>query len=89
MRLLEGGGGPAVCGADGEDEALGAVVAEAAETGGELLGGELLAAAVEEDGKGADASRLVLQPFKEGGLGIEELGVAGDVAGGPSNVVGE
>ena len=37
-----GGGGPAVGGADGEDDGLGAGVAQAAEVGGEVFGGELL-----------------------------------------------
>ena len=32
-----GGGGPAVRGADGEDEALGAVIADAGDAGGEVF----------------------------------------------------
>ena len=54
------GGGPAVGGTDGEDDGLRAGVAEAAEVGGEVVGGELLATAVEknEDGSGTAADRL-------------------------------
>ena len=89
LRLLAGGGGPAVGGTDGEDETLGAVVAETAEAGGELLGGELVATAVEKDAKGADAAGVVFEPMEQGWLGVEELGLAGDVAGGASEVVGE
>ncbi len=48
-----GGGGPSVGGPDGEDEALGTLVAETPDARGEVFGGELLAAAVEQDGVGA------------------------------------
>jgi hypothetical protein len=82
-----GGGGPAVGWTDGEDEALGAVVAEAAEASGEVLGGELLAAAVEENGVGVGAAGLLLEPFEEGGFGVEGLGVAGDIAAGALDVI--
>jgi hypothetical protein len=89
LRSLAGRGRPSVCGADGEHKALGSVVAQTAEAGSELLGCELLATTVEEDGKGAGAAGLVVQPVEEGVFGFEELGVAGDVAGGAADVVGE
>lgn len=89
VGALVGGGGPAVGGTDGEDEALGSVVAEAADAGSEVLGGELLAAAIEQDAEGADAAGLLVEPGEEGGLGIEDLGVAGDGAVGAGDVVGE
>ena len=82
-------GGPAVGGADGEDEALGAVVAETADAGSEVLGGELLAAAVEQDGVCAGAAGLLIEPFEEEGFGVEGLCVAGDIAGGALDVVGD
>ena len=70
---------PAVCGADGEDEALGSLVAVGAEGGGEFLGGELFAAAVEEDDEGGDAAGLGCRPLEEGRFGLEELRAGGDV----------
>ena len=84
-----GVGGPAVGGADGEDEALGAVVAEPAEAGGEVLGGELLSAAVEQNGVGAGAAGLLIKPFEEEGFGVEGLCVAGDIAAGALDVIGD
>jgi hypothetical protein len=82
-------GGPAVGGADGEDEALGAFVAETADAGGEVFGRELLAAAVEEDGVGSGSTGLLIEPFEQEGFGVEGLGVAGDIAGGALDVVGD
>jgi hypothetical protein len=84
-----GGRRPSVCRADTEHEALGAVVAKAADSGGEVLGGKLLAGAVEQDGMGADASRLLVEPGKKCRLGLEGLRCAGEVAVGASNVIGE
>ena len=51
----EGSGRPTVGGTDGKDKVLGAGVLESAQGGGEIFGGELLAAAIgeEEDGPGA------------------------------------
>ena len=89
VGALAGVGGPAVGGAYGEDEALGSFVAEATDADGELFGGELVAAAVEEDGVGAEAAGLLVKPGEEGGFGVEDLGVAGDGAGGAGDVVGE
>ena len=82
-----GVGGPAVRRADGEDEPLGAVVAETADAGGEGLGGELLAAAVEQDGVGAGAGWLLLERFEQEGFGVEGLGVAGKIATGALDVI--
>ena len=69
MSAGAGGLGPAVGGADGEDEALGAVVAQAAEVGGELFGGEEFAAGVEEDEGWALAGGVAVEGFEEGGFG--------------------
>jgi hypothetical protein len=84
-----GGGGPAVGGADGEDEALGSHVAQVTETRGKILGRNLLAAAVEEDEVGTGAAGVEIGCGEEGGLGVEELGVAGEIATGSLEVVGE
>jgi hypothetical protein len=84
-----GVGGPAVGGADGEDEALGALVAKTADAGGEGLGGKLLAASVEQDGVGAGSTGLLIEPFEEEGFGVEGLGVAGKIAAGALDVVGD
>ena len=77
VGLLAGGGGPSVGWAYGEEEALGSLVAEGGEAGGEFFGGELLAAAIEEDGVGADSSGSLLEGLEEGGFGVESLGIAG------------
>src|SRR6202011_4731117 len=89
VGAVAGGLGPSVGGADVEGEALGSVVAETANAGGELLGGELLAAVVEQDGVGADAAGVLVEPGEERGLGVEDVGVAGDNAGCAGDVVGE
>jgi hypothetical protein len=83
-----GGGSPAIVGADGEDERLGAGVAEAAEVGGEFFGGELLAATVEEDQDGGGAGGLAVEPGEECGFGVMGLELAGEIAGGSGEVVG-
>jgi hypothetical protein len=68
-----GGLGPSVGGADGEDEGLGAGVAETAEVGGEFFAGELLAATVEEDENRCSAGGLAVERAKEVGFGGEGL----------------
>ena len=83
-----GRGGPSVGGADGEDDGLGAGVAEAAEVGGEVLGGELLAGTVEQDKDRGGAGGLAIEPTEERGLGVVGLGGAGDVAGDAGEVIG-
>jgi hypothetical protein len=89
VGTVAGCGGPAVGGTDGEDQALCAIVAETAESGGEFFGGELAAAAVEEDGEGADAAGVLVERVEQGSLGIEDLTVAGDVSGDAGDVIGE
>jgi len=86
-----GGGGPSVRGADGEDDGLGAGVAEAAEVSGEFFGGELLAAAVEEDEDASGAGGLASRPIEGGeerGLGGVGLGLTGEVARGSREIAG-
>lgn len=68
VGVLAGGGGPTVGWAYGEEEALGSLVAEGGEAGGEVFGGELLAAAIEEDGVGADSSGGLLEGLEESGF---------------------
>ena len=82
------GWGPAVGGTDGEDEGLCAGVAKAAEVGGDVIGGKLLSAAVEEDEYGSGAGGLAVEPGEEVGLGRVGLGFAGEVSGGTGEVVG-
>ncbi len=77
-----GGRGPAVGGTDGEDEALGTVVAEAAEASGEVFGGKLQASAIEKNGVGADAAGLLIKRLEQEGFRVEGLCVADDIAGG-------
>ena len=84
-----GGGGPAISGADGEEELLDAAVAEGAEVGCEISGGELLAGGVEQDDVERGARGGFIGEGEEGGLGGEEVGVAGVVAGDAGGVVGE
>jgi hypothetical protein len=67
---------------------LDAGVAEATEVDGEVVAGELSAAAIEEDKDGGGASGLAVEPGEEGGLGGVVLGLAGEVAGGAGEVVG-
>jgi len=83
-----GGGGPAVVGANGEDDGLGTGVAEAAELGGEVLGGELFAAAVEEDENGGGTGGLAVKPGEESCFGVMGLRFAGEIAGGAGEEVG-
>ena len=73
LGSLAGGIGPSVGGTDGEEEALGAVVAEVADAGGEVFGGELLTTTVEQDGEGAYAAGMVVQRLEEGCLCVEDL----------------
>lgn len=85
--VAAGGVGPSVVGPDGEDYRLRAGVAETAEVSGEVLGGELLAAAVEEDEDRGGAGGLAVEPGEEGGLGVVGLGFTGYITGGASEVV--
>jgi hypothetical protein len=68
------GFGPAIGRADGEDDMLRAFIAASAEPGGECLGGELAAAAVEQDGDGRGASLLTVEPLEKRGFSFEGCG---------------
>lgn len=63
--------GPAAGRAEGEHKALRSIVAEASKAGSELFRSELLAAAVEEDGVGADTAGLEGEPVEERSLTVE------------------
>jgi len=80
IRALTCGRRPSVGGPDGEDEALSTLVTDASEVSGELLGGVLLAAAVEQNGVGRSAAGLAIQPLEHSGFRVEEVRVAGDIA---------
>jgi hypothetical protein len=73
VGALACGRGPSVGGTDGKYEALGALIANPPDVCGELLGGVLLAAAIQQDGIGWGATGLAIYPIKDGGLGVEEL----------------
>jgi len=81
--------GPAVCGADGEEDLLGTGIAELAEMGGEGFGGELFAEAVEQEDVDGGAGGVFLGEVEEVLLGGEEARLAGVVAGDALDVVGE
>jgi len=66
------GGGPAVSGADGEDEELAALVALAAEPLGQGCRGELTAALVEERQERSGTGALALDGVPESVFGAEE-----------------
>lgn len=83
-----GSGGPAVVGADGEDDGLRAGVAEPAEVSGEILAGELFATAVEQDENGSGASGLAVEPGEQGSLGGMGVGLTGQIAGSAGKVIG-
>ncbi len=89
VSALTGHSGPSVGRADGENEALGALIADAPDLRSELLRGELLAAAIQQNGIGRSAAGLTIQPIKERRLGLEELGVAGNVPGNALEIVSE
>ena len=82
------GGRPAVVGADGEKERLGAGVAEAAEVFCEGFAGKLFAAGVKENEDGSGSGGGAVEGGEEIGFGGEGMGVAGKIAGGPGEVVG-
>ena len=81
--------GPAVSRADGEENLLGAGVAQLAEVGGEGFGGELLAGAVQQDDVDGGACGVFLREVEEVRLGGEEARLAGIVTGDALDVVGE
>ena len=89
VGAVTGGGGPAVGGADGEDEALGAAVAEGAEAGGEVLGGEELAAGVEEDEVGGGAGGSGVEGCEEGVFGSVYVLLSRQIAVGAGGVFGD
>ena len=89
IGALASGGGPAVRGAYGEDKLLRAVIAEIAETFGELVGGVLLASTVEEHGVSRNTAGLAIKPFQQRRLRLEELGGTGEIAGSSFDIIGE
>jgi hypothetical protein len=72
---------PAVGGADGEDQVLSALIAAAFDPPGEFLGGEGLAARVEQNQGGRGAGAQGGDGFGEGGLGAVVGGFDGSVWG--------
>jgi hypothetical protein len=78
---------PSAGGTDGEHKPLNALIANASDVRSELLGGVLLAAAIQQNGVGGGTTGLTVYPIEECGLGVEDLRVAGGVPGCPCNVV--
>lgn len=89
LRFGAGVFGPAIRGADGEENLLSAVVAELAEMGGEGFGGELFAGGVEQDDVDGCAGGALVGEGEELRFGGEEARLAGVVTRGTFNEVGE
>ena len=77
---------PAVGWADGENDLLGSVVLKRAQGCGELLGGDLLTAAIGEEKGGAGAGGRLGDEVQQGGLGRKRAHRGGGVAGGAVKV---
>jgi hypothetical protein len=82
-------GGPAVRRANRDDQALGAVIAQAAQMCGKLLRGVLLAAAIEQNRLGRGTAGLTVQPIEEGRLRLKDLGLARNITRGAVDIVGK
>jgi hypothetical protein len=80
--------GPPIDWADGEHKALNAIIANAPNVRRKLLGGVLLAAAIEQNRISGNPAWLAIQPFEDRSLGVKELGIAGHVPRGAFNIVG-
>jgi hypothetical protein len=81
--------GPPIGGTDSEHKALRAPIANAPDLPGKLFRGVLLAAAIQQNGIGRCAAWLAIQPVEDFCLGVEELGIAGDVPGSTFDIIGE
>jgi hypothetical protein len=79
---------PPIRGSDAKYKSLGTLVADAAEARRELLRGVLLAAAIQQNGICRRTAWLTIQPLEDGSLGLEELGLAGDIPGGAFYIIG-
>lgn len=80
-------GGPPIRRTDGEHEALNALIADTPDVRGKLLGGVLLAAAIEQNRVRWRAPPLAFKPIKEGRFGLEEVRFAGNISDDTGNVV--
>jgi len=89
VGALPCGGGPTVGGTDGEHQTLSALITDASNARREFLRGVLLTAAIQKNGIRWGAASLTVQPIKDRRLGLEELGVAGNVPGDALEIVGE
>jgi hypothetical protein len=87
VGALPSGSRPPVCRSNGEDEALGAVVAKAAELSSELFGRVLHSAAIQQNRVRRCAPLLAFKPIEKGSLRVEDLRAAGDMASRPPNIV--
>jgi hypothetical protein len=83
------GSGPPIGGTDSEHKALRASIANASDLCGKLFRGVLLTAAIQQNGIGRRAAWLAIQQVQDFCLGVEELGIAGDVPGSAFDIVGE
>jgi len=89
VSALSCGWGPTIGGTDGEHQTLSALITDASNARREFLRGVLLTAAIQKNGIRWDAAGLTVQPIKDRRLGLEELGVAGNVPGHALEIVGE
>jgi hypothetical protein len=87
IGALPSRGGPAIRWPDGDDQALSAVIAQAAQVRGKLLRGVLLAAAIKQNRLGRRTAGVPVQPVKKSQLGLEDLGLAGNIPGGAIDIV--
>jgi len=81
-------GGPAVGGADGEDDVLDAFLTTGSEPRREEFGGHGLAMAIEEDGDDGGTAAVAVDPGEEGFFGFEGLGFTAKCGGTAFNVAG-
>jgi hypothetical protein len=81
LGALAGGGGPAVRGADGEGDVLGAFIAAGVEPLGKDAGAHLASAGIEQHGEDGSAALLAIEPGDEGLFCFEDMGAGGDKRG--------
>ena len=79
---------PSIRRSDGEHQALNALIADAAELRGELIGRVLLATTIQQDGISWSASGLAIQPIDHRRLRVEQLRVTRKVSCGALYIVG-
>jgi hypothetical protein len=80
---------PPICGSDGNDKTLSAIISQPAELSGELLGRGLLPAAVEQNCIGRRAVGGPIQPLEQVRLRVEQLRITWDISSGALDIVSQ